>query len=85
MRAAFLPRSLPPTRDLERMSRMLPPSTARTRMTISSLKPYHSVVSVASLRWRFVVGACVQGHQKSLRLLNQWIFSPPVGFPASDL
>ncbi len=50
MRAALAPTSLPPTRDTERTSMRLPAPSASTRITTSSLKPNHNVVSVASMR-----------------------------------
>ena len=50
MRFAFSPRSLSPTREALRTSTRLPPSTARTRTTTSSLKPNQAVVAVASMR-----------------------------------
>ena len=39
MRFAFMPTSLLPMRDIERMSSWLPPAAGVMRMTISSLKP----------------------------------------------
>ena len=57
MRSAFLPMSDLPTRDIERMSRREPAPSAATRMTMSSLKPNHAVVSVASMlafNWFFL-------------------------------
>ncbi len=44
MRFALTPKSLPPTRDSERMSTMLCCASGVTRITMSSLKPKSSVV-----------------------------------------
>src|SRR5437667_12297407 len=49
MRAAFTPKSPCPSRDLERMSiRLVPSSSGRTRMAMSSWKPKRRLVAVAS-------------------------------------
>ena len=59
MRAAFAPTSLFPTRETERMSRREPPFCDVMRITMSSLKPYQKVVSVASIRPAFDYAATI--------------------------
>lgn len=48
--AAFLPMSLPPTRDFERACSTVPIGSSLIRMITSSLKRNQKVVSVASMR-----------------------------------
>ena len=50
MRRALTPRSVWPSRLFERMSTRLPLPSARTRTTMSSRKPNHSVVATVPLR-----------------------------------
>ena len=50
MRRALTPRSDSPTRLLERMSTRLPVPSGRMRTTMSSLKPNHALVAMASRR-----------------------------------
>ncbi len=50
MRLALMPTSLPPTRDLDRISTRLPVSVGVTRITTSSTKPNQKDVSLASMR-----------------------------------
>ena len=50
MRAAFVPTSLPPTRETERTSTRVPPPSGSSRTTTSSLNPNQLVVAVGKAR-----------------------------------
>jgi hypothetical protein len=49
IRFALTPRSTRPRRERERASTVVPPSTAFSRTTTSSVKPYTRLLAVASI------------------------------------
>jgi len=86
VRIAFAPTSLSPTRETLRTStRLPPPASGRTRTTMSSLKPNHRVVAVASMRPAGVSDATISQSRARAASIAFCIVAAGSPFTTSDL